>query len=251
MKIVTVLSQTARNLHSLLPLTVSKVYEMCYWRLMFFCVCLLPNQVAISADGSLQHTKASSAQSKQIRRNYRDTSQYLVSSHAVVLQGSYSQIMRLSRWLDEIIKVPHGRKTLEAIFDSGNQLTIRHSSWALEASGRTVGPATDKLLNGYGEDVVILFDARIPEQGSHWVFDAQKQRIEFTAVQNLFHELAHARHFTNGTWEYADSEGQAIEEENIFRAQLGTKSGMERVPLRAGIDGVRFWSPEGQLAAVD
>ena len=83
------------------------------------------------------------------------------------------------------------------------------------------------------------------------MFDAQQQRIEFTAVQNLFHELAHARHFTNGTWEYADSEGQAIEEENIFRAQLGAKRGMERVPLRAGIDGVRFWSPEGQLAAVD
>ena len=123
---------------------------MRFCRLMFLTVCLLPNQVAISADGSSQHTDTLPAQSKQIRLNYRDTSQHLVSSRAVVLQGSYSQIMRLSHWLDEIIKVPHGRKTLEAIFDSGNQLIIRHSSWALVASGRTVGPATDKLLNGLG-----------------------------------------------------------------------------------------------------
>ena len=113
---------------------------------------------------------------------------------------------------------------------------------------QTQGPATARLSNGRGEDVVILFDARIPEQGSHWVFDGEKQRIEFTAVQNLFHELAHARHLTNGTWRYADSEGQAIEEENIFRAQLGQLSGMTEVPQRSGIDGVQFWRPETLLA---
>ncbi len=226
---------------------------MRFWRLIFLVVCVLNNPPVRAAGEVPQGGRAelTSSHHKQLRRNYLDTSQHLLASRAVVLEGSYHQIMRLSRWLDEINKVPHGRQTLQAIFDSGNQLIIRHSTWALVASGRTLGPVTDKLLNGYGDDVVILFDARIPEQGSHWVFDSKRQRIEFTAVQNLFHELAHAKHLTNGTWRYADSEGQAIEEENIFRAQLGTRTGMDRVPLRAGSDGERFWSPDGQLATVD
>jgi hypothetical protein len=177
-----------------------------------------------------------------------NTSRYLISSRAIVLEGSCYQIMRLSAWLDEVIKVPHGRTTLEAIFNSGNQVLIRHSNWALEASGRTLGPVTDRLSNGRGDDVVILFDARIPEQGSHWVFNSQQQRIEFTAVQNLYHELAHAKHLTNGTWRYADSEGQAIEEENIFRAQLGQQNGIEDAAQRSGIDGVQFWRPDTLLA---
>jgi hypothetical protein len=106
---------------------------------------------------------------------------------------------------------------LEAILNSGNQLTIRHSAWALVASGRTQAPTSDRLTNGRGADVEILFEARIPEQGSHWVFDATHRRIEFTAVQNLFHELAHAKHLTRRTWRYLDSEAQAIEEDNLRR----------------------------------
>ena len=208
---------------------------------------------SLSSAGSLRHAVAEPSPDRafQVRRNYLNTSQYLVSSRAIVLEGSAYQIMRLSRWLDEIIEVPHGRATLEAIFNSGKQLLIRHSNWALEASGRTQGPATDRLSNGRGEDVVILFDARIPDQGSHWVFDTAERRIEFTAFQNLFHELAHAKHMTNGTWRYADSEGQAIEEENIFRAQLAEKNGLAGVPARAGIDGERFWTPDKLMTASD
>ena len=222
-----------------------------WWRLVLIVGLLIDQPLSLA--GNLQRAEAESpaGQAHQVRRNYLNTSQYLVSSRAIVLEGSAYQIMRLSRWLDEIIEVPHGRATLEAIFNSGNQLVIRHSNWALEASGRTLGPATDRLSNGRGEDIVILFDARIPDQGSHWVFDAAERRIEFTAVQNLFHELAHARHMTNGTWRYADSEGQAIDEENIFRAQLAVKNGLSGAPARTGIDGVRFWSPDELLAASD
>ena len=49
---------------------------------------------------------------------------------------------------------------------------------------------------------------------------AIKQLIEYTAIQNLYHELAHAKHMMAGTWRYFDSERQAIEEENIFRREL-------------------------------
>ena len=66
--------------------------------------------------------------------------------------------MRLSRWLDEISQVPHGKEALEAL-------------------RRTLAPATEPI------------------------------GLVLTGP-------------SNGTWRYADSEGQAVEEENIFRAQL-------------------------------
>jgi hypothetical protein len=183
-----------------------------------------------------------------VRRNYFNTSRYLISSHAIVLEGTPRHIRRISQWLDQIASVPYGRVTLEAIFDSGNQVTIRHSEWALQASGRTLAPVSSNLTNGLGEDVVILFDVRIPDQGSHRVFDTRRRQIEFTAVQNLFHELAHARHLTNGTWRYSDSEGQAIAEENRFRQELSERNGEDEARLRSGIDGQQFWYPDRGLA---
>ncbi|MGD2073997.1 MAG: M91 family zinc metallopeptidase [Gammaproteobacteria bacterium] len=180
----------------------------------------------------------------RVRRNYLNTSRYLVSSHAMVLEGTPEQVMRITGWLDEIVRVPIGKETVEAILESGNELTIRHSEWALQASGRTLAPVSDKLTNGQGTDAEILFDARIPDQGSHRVFDAERNGIEFTAAQNLFHELVHARHLTNGTWRYFDSEGQAIEEENIFRQQHSDVQGPEPVSLRAAVDGQQIWWPD-------
>ncbi len=83
-----------------------------------------------------------------------------------------------------------------------------------------MAPMSRNLINGRGESVNILFDATIAERGSHLVYSGKRELIEYTAVENLFHELAHARHKMNGTWRYFDSEGQAIEEENIFRREL-------------------------------
>jgi hypothetical protein len=178
-----------------------------------------------------------------IRRNYHDTSRYLIPGRGIELQGTAEQIIRISAWLDTIANVPHGQATLEAILNSGNRLTIRHSSWALMASGRTLAPMSDNLTNGRGEDVEILFDARIPDQGSHQVFDRSGEPIEFTAVQNLFHELVHARHQVSGSWRYWDSEGQAIEEENRFRTQYHEQLGAGELTLRAGKRGQQLWWP--------
>ena len=207
-------------------------------------LCFVNAMISTWANGGDSHRAHARVDTgEQVRRYYLNTSQYLVSSYALILEGTPQQIMRISRWLDEINRVPIGRRTLEAILESGNQLIIRHSKWALQASGRTLAPVTDKLTNGEGADIEILFDARIPEVGSHFVFDANSNAIEFTAVQNLFHELVHAKHQANGTWRYFDSEGQAIEEENIFRVQLSEQQGMKQVPLRAAVDGKQVWWP--------
>jgi hypothetical protein len=81
------------------------------------------------------------------------------------------------------------------------------------------------LINGNGESVEIRFNAEIPDGGSHMVYDGKGRLIEYTAVQNLYHELAHAAHKMNGTWRYFDSEKQAIEEENIFRSEQAAMQG--------------------------
>jgi hypothetical protein len=220
------------------------VIGMQYARYFLWAVCLLHSQPAAWAGGrDLAHV-AGDFYNGEVRRNYLNTSRFLVSSYAVSLEGTPQQVMRISAWLDEIGTLPIGRETLDAILASGNHLTIRHSQTALQASGRTLAPVTDDLTNGLGADVEILFDARIPEQGSHWVFDAAHNAIEFTAVQNLFHELAHARHLVNGTWRYFDSEGQAIEEENVFRMQASERRGLKQVSQRAAVDGRQIWWPD-------
>ena len=61
--------------------------------------------------------------------------------------------------------------------------------------------------------------------GRTWYITEKKELIEYTAVQTLYHELAHAMHMMNGTWRYFASERQAIEEENIFRRELAKMHG--------------------------
>jgi len=175
-----------------------------------------------------------------IKRYYLN---FNIEGFSIQLEGSPAQIKRLQTWLDEIVKVPIGRSALVAIANSGNQLTIRHSDSALMASGRTLAPLSRNLTNNLGEDTEILFDTRIPVEGSHWVFDAKSQKMAFTSSQNLFHELAHAKHLMNGTWRYFDSEGQAIEEENIFRLQQNELSGKQETRTRVGIKGLQYWWP--------
>ena len=218
---------------------------MLFVRYCLLTVCLLPGPPAARAgDQGGAHAPAAARADHQVRRNYLNTSKFFISSYALILEGSPQQITRMSGWLDEIASIPIGRATLQAILDSGNRLTIRHSEWALQASGRTLAPVSDNLTNGRGADVEILFDARIPEQGSHAVFDADRHAIEFTAVQNLFHELVHAKHLGNGSWRYFDSEGQAIEEENIFRRQYSETQGLKQVSLRAAVEGEQIWWPD-------
>jgi hypothetical protein len=138
----------------------------------------------------------------------------------ISLQGSPRQIANLRRWIAQIASVPKGLDTLIRIQGSGHKLFITHSAYSLVSSGRTAAPATSNLINGEGESVDIAFNADIPDQGSHQVYSDQKQPIEYTAAQNLYHELAHALHMMNGSWRYFASERQAIEEENEFRRQL-------------------------------
>lgn len=139
---------------------------------------------------------------------------------SIYLEGSPQQIARFENWLGRIAEVEKGRQTLHSIRESGHELIIRHSKYAVISGGRTLAPNSENLTNGKGESATVLFSAHIQDSGSHMVYNSHREMIEFTAVQNLYHELAHAMHMMKGSWRYFASEAQAIEEENIFRREL-------------------------------
>ena len=140
---------------------------------------------------------------------------------SISLHASKKQVEKMRRWLSEIASVPKGLETLQAIDRSGHKLIITHSFYSIISSGKASAPMSSALIDGRGESVDIYFNFDIPDAGTHLVFDTHRRPIEYTAVQNLYHELAHAMHMMLGTWRYAHSERQAIMEENEFRRQQG------------------------------
>ena len=182
----------------------------------------------------------------QVMRRYYDDGMLKDFGANIILVGCPEHIMRFTRWLDEIAMVPKGLQTLWRISDTPHELIIRDSEHALRSAGRTLAPMTMNIINGTGESVEIKFDARTEDGGSHMVYNARRELIEYSAIQNLYHELAHAMHMMNGTWRYYDSEAQAIEEENIFRRQLAELKGRPATQ-RFRIDGVMIRDPRKPL----
>ena len=148
-----------------------------------------------------------------------DNEEFYYSENVILRVSHFEQAVKLFHWLDLIKLTKIGQSTLEAIASSQNQLIIYHNDNALYSAGMTGAPLTKNLINGVGEDVYIKFYLEMEHQGSNCVLGENGYYIEYSAIQNLFHELSHARHKMNGSWLYFDSEGQAIREENNFRYQ--------------------------------
>lgn len=144
---------------------------------------------------------------------------YFYSPNIIVSVDNFPQAIKLFKWLDLIQLTESGKKTLESIDSSGHQLFISHSKAALLSAGVTGAPLSSNLTNGVGESVYIKFYLDMEFHGSNCVMSKSGKYIKFSAVENLFHELVHAKHKMNGTWLYFDSEGQAIREENQFRKE--------------------------------
>jgi len=154
--------------------------------------------------------------------NKTEKENYYYSQNILVRVDNFSQAIKLFRWLDLISLTDSGKNTLMSINQSGHQLVIFHSDSALLSAGVTGAPLSSNLTNGNGESVYIKFYLDMEFQGSNCVMGKSGQYIKFSAIANLFHELAHAKHKMNGTWLYFDSEGQAIREENTFRQEWAT-----------------------------
>lgn len=140
--------------------------------------------------------------------------------HKIAIKGPEQYLMKMIMWLNEVQKIPIGDKTFQTIAECENEILIYHDENAILGAGFTGAQKTtfDIFRPGVGADSYIRFDFRIPNTGSHRVSTGDSL-IEYTAVQNVFHELVHAKHKNCGSFSRTNGEAQAIYEENIFRKQ--------------------------------
>lgn len=149
----------------------------------------------------------------------QDNDEFHYANNILIRDSDFEHAVKLYHWLDQIQLTDIGKEVIISILESGNQLVIYHSEDALLSAGVTGAPMTRKLTNGIGDDVYIKLYLDMDDEGTNCVLGKDGYYIEYTALQNIFHELSHARHKMRGTWLYNDSEGQAIREENMFRLQ--------------------------------
>ena len=181
----------------------------------------------------------------------KNVEEYKYSDNILIRVDNFTQAVKLFQWLDSIKLTEIGANTLLAVETSGNQLTIFHSHSALLSAGVTGAPLSSNLTNGIGESVYIKFYLDMEDHGTNCVLAMSgKHYIEYTAVQNLFHELSHARHKMNGTWLYFDSEGQAIREENVFRQQWAAYRSKRKASKRIDIVGIGKPVKRGQSSCL-
>jgi len=162
----------------------------------------------------------------------------------ITIEASDEIKANIQRWISEIKENSFGKQTLNEIIKCGHNVKIIHSKTARVSAGQTGAPTTRNLTNGIGEDVYIKFDGTINDIGSHYTYDFDGERLKFTAVENLFHELSHAKHMSCGTWQYADSEGQAIRDENEFRKIEQKDLKIDEIKLRYDITGCSYEESE-------
>lgn len=136
--------------------------------------------------------------------------------------GTDSQKIIIQDLIAKVREYSFGEETWTSIAFSGKNLMIGHLASAISTAGKTLAPLTTALQDGRGASCVILFNFNIPESGSHRVGGKNQEWVEFTKLQNFFHELMHAKDQMNGTWQAHRAEQQAIEGENIFRMELNS-----------------------------
>jgi hypothetical protein len=115
----------------------------------------------------LGFSTAAAYQDHIVSRRYSDDGILKIFGANIVLKGYPEQIMKITRWLDEIWVVPKGFETLRMIADSGHEPTIEHADIARISAGRTQGPMTMNLINGVEASVRIIIDASMDDIGTH------------------------------------------------------------------------------------
>lgn len=123
--------------------------------------------------------------------------------------------------LQTIRRYPLGEKLFADMARCGNSVVLVHDKASINAGGyASADPSTSDIFRpGVGANARIRFRFDMPEHGTHLVSAVNGEMIPFSALDILFHELVHAKHIMCGTFSRGNSERQAIEEENLFRAE--------------------------------
>lgn len=136
----------------------------------------------------------------------------------LTIKGSQKKRQKLLQVIEEILENPLGEKLFSDMSECGNTLLIYDDKSSLSGGGYTGAVRTSSriFVPGEEESAFIRFRFDQPLAGSH-IVQATRGEIPFTYIDNLYHELVHAKHLMCGTFSPRAAETQAIIEENEFR----------------------------------
>lgn len=116
-----------------------------------------------------------------------------------------------------------GQDRIEALVQSAGNVVV-----SAVPNGTTIPDGAGNmipinLVGGatYPPDAAGLIQVAYCFDNAMYGFDAAGNQISLPRSDILFHELSHAFHRANGTFNAADPEFQAISDENAYRAQVG------------------------------
>lgn len=136
----------------------------------------------------------------------------------ITVKGSKTKLARMLTFLDKINATQLGSKLFNDMSSCSKELLIYDDKHSLSGGGYTAAKKSSSgIFEGRGEDAYIRFRFDQPNEGSHLVQTTRGGAIPFTYIDNIFHELVHAKHIMCGTMSKFGAEHQAIEEENLFR----------------------------------
>ncbi len=116
-----------------------------------------------------------------------------------------------------------GQDRIEALVQSAGNVIISAAPAGTLIPDGLGGQVPINLVGGvtFGPDANGFIQVAYCFDNQMFVFDVNGNRISLPRSVILFHELSHAFHRANGTFDAVDPEGQAITDENTYRAQVG------------------------------
>lgn len=116
-----------------------------------------------------------------------------------------------------------GQDRIEALVQSAGNVVVSAVPNGTTIPDGAGGSIPINLVGGatYPPDSAGLIQVAYCFDNAMFGFDAAGNQISLPRSDILFHELAHAFHRVNGTFNAADPEFQAITDENTYRAQVG------------------------------
>jgi hypothetical protein len=162
----------------------------------------------------------------------------------VTVRGAPKKLTRMIDTLHSIVANPVGHQLFEDMKACKKELLIYDDKHSLSGGGYTGATrASSGIFEGEGENAYIRFRFDQPISGSHIVgtHGPNQEKIPFLYIDNVFHELVHAKHTMCGTMSFSGAEAQAIHEENIFRESRPETKDWPRRDSRQYEEGVQVW----------
>ncbi len=162
---------------------------------------------------------------------------------SITVRGRKDKLETMLSRMDAIYDNELGKKLFDDIKACGHTVVIYDDKSSLSGGGYTgANPTTfDIFIPGKGADARIRMRFDQPDLGAHEVGAEGGVKIPFMAIDNIFHELVHAKHVVCGTTSKANAEAQAIAEENAFRKSRPDTADWPARDSKEYENGVQVW----------